>query len=53
MRNIEVKPWPTLRIVDKAQSDALARRQEKAAKALGIKWVLHPAHAVQRKEKAA
>jgi hypothetical protein len=38
----ELRFPPTLQIVPKAQSDALRRRQEVAAAALGTKWALHP-----------
>lgn len=45
----EVRPAPGLRLVPKEESDALLKRQLKAAKALGTKWALHPANSPQRK----
>lgn len=44
----EIRPWPTLRIVSKETSDALAVRQEAAAKAIGNRWVFHPDNQVRR-----
>lgn len=46
--NNEIRPWPTLRIVSKETSDALAVRQEAAAKAIGRRWVFHPDNQVRR-----
>ncbi len=46
--NNELRFPPTLQIVPKAQSDALRRRQEAAAAALGTRWVLHPANSPKR-----
>lgn len=44
----EIRPFPTLRIVPKEVSDALAVRQEAAAKAIGRRWVFHPDNQVRR-----
>ena len=46
--NREIRPWPTLRIVSKEVSDALAVRQAAAAKAIGRRWVFHPDNQVRR-----
>ena len=46
--NREIRPWPTLRIVDKSVSDALAVRQAIAAAAIGRRWVFHPDNEVRR-----
>ena len=46
--NNEIRPWPTLRIVSKETSDALAVRQAAAAKAIGRRWVFHPDNQVRR-----
>ena len=46
--NREIRPWPTLRIVSKETSDALAVRQEAAAKAIGRRWVFHKDNQVRR-----
>ena len=46
--NREIRPWPTLRIVDKSVSDALAVRQAAAAQAIGRRWVFHPDNEVRR-----
>jgi hypothetical protein len=46
--NCEIRPFPTLRIVDKSVSDALAVRQAAAAVAIGNRWVFHPDNDVRR-----
>jgi hypothetical protein len=46
--NREIRPWPTLRIVDKSVSDALAVRQAIAAAAIGRRWVFHKDNEVRR-----
>lgn len=46
--NNEIRPWPTLRIVSKETSDALAVRQAAAAQAIGRRWVFHPDNQVRR-----
>jgi hypothetical protein len=44
----EIHPFPTLRIVPKETSDALAVRQAAAAAAIGRRWVFHPDNEVRR-----
>lgn len=46
--NREIRPWPTLRIVSKETSNALAVRQAAAAVAIGRRWVFHPDNEVRR-----
>jgi hypothetical protein len=46
--NNEIRPFPTLRIVDKSVSDALAVRQAVAAAAIGNRWVFHKSHEIRR-----
>ena len=46
--NREIRPWPTLRIVSKETSDALAVRQAAAAQGIGRRWVFHPDNQVGR-----
>ena len=46
--NCEIRPWPTLRIVSKETSDALAVRQAAAAQAIGRRWVFHKDNEVRR-----
>ena len=44
----EIRPFPTLRLVSKETSDALAVRQAAAAQAIGNRWVFHKSHDVRR-----
>lgn len=44
----EIRPFPTLRIVPKETSDALAVRQAAAAQAIGNRWVFHKSHEMRR-----
>ena len=44
----EIRPFPTLRIVDKSVSDALAVRQAAAAQAIGRRYAFHPDNQVRR-----
>ena len=46
--NNEIRFWPTLRIVSKETSDALAVRQAAAAVAIGNRWVFHADNQVGR-----
>lgn len=46
--NNEIRPWPTLRIVSKETSDALAVRQAAAAQSIGRRWVFHKDNEVRR-----
>ena len=46
--NNEIRPWPTLRIVSKETSDALAVRQAAAAQSIGRRWVFHADNHVRR-----
>ena len=44
----EIRPLPTLQIVPKEVSDALAVRQAAAAAAIGRRWAFHADNAVRR-----
>jgi len=46
--NREIRPFPTLRLVDKSVSDALAVRQAAAAQAIGRRYAFHPDNDVRR-----
>jgi len=46
--NNEIRPFPTLRIVDKSVSDALAVRQAAAAAGIGRRYAFHPDNEVRR-----
>ena len=46
--NREIRPWPTLRIVSKETSDALAVRQAAAAQSIGRRWVFHKDNEVRK-----